>query len=808
MNPASDERASNRRRAVLVGALLSAGGALALVAGYPVAAGLAIGAALGVAGSTAWRLLQGAPRPAQAEAGLKPPTVDDDAGADRVRLLHMLVQGSADALYVKDRAGKYRLMNPTAARLVGLDPALVIGRSDDELSASGAGSKRGEDARVMDSGLTTQVEQAVVDEGRSATYRWTKAPLRDAGGQVVGMYAVSRDVTMRRELEEQRAAALSQAEAARDMLADVLARVDDGFVALDLDWRYTYVNPKGARLLGRDRPEDLIGHHIWTEYPQGKGQPFARAYERAMATQQAVVLEEHYEPWGRWFENRIYPSPRGLSIYFTDITARKQAEAALREHDRRLSLSEQRYRLAAVGGHVWDWDIATGRDQFPTAFWNLLGVPTPQNVSEAATLQSLMHPDDVPVFRENLRLHLTKREKYSFEFRVRDAAGQWRWFQTQGQAVWSDDGRATYMAGTTFEITARKQAEDALRAAEAYRRNLFEQMADGVLLLDVEHRLLDANPSFAAMLGYERDELLAQRLPPLLAPHERPRLLKEVPAMMAGRPHLQEWDHLRRDGSTFPAEVSARTLDSRRYVAVVRDISTRREAERERAAYQAELSELARRLLAQDKTTAQRVAQALHDGLGQTLAVARYNIDAALAGNDAALPDLRAACERVSHLLGQAVRETRELLAELRPPLLDDAGLASALGNELAIRRRGSNAIEIILEADAQAAARRWPPAVEYAAFMIAREAVVNAQLHAHATRVLISLSGNAGRLQLDVTDNGGGLAPQLAKGRPGHLGIVGMRERALAINASFSAEACKGGGTKVSLHWEESDRE
>lgn len=112
-------------------------------------------------------------------------------------------------------------------------------------------------------------------------------------------------------------------------LRSIIERVSDGFVALDRDWKYAYVNQKAAELLQRKRPEDLLGKHIWTEFPDGVGQPFYHAYHRAMETQQPVVIEEHYDPWDRWFENRIFPSEQGLTIYFTEITDRKRAELTI-----------------------------------------------------------------------------------------------------------------------------------------------------------------------------------------------------------------------------------------------------------------------------------------------------------------------------------------------------------------------------------------------------------------------------------------------------------------------------------------------
>src|SRR5688500_8475333 len=100
-------------------------------------------------------------------------------------------------------------------------------------------------------------------------------------------------------------------------VADILESLTDAFVALDRDWNYVYVNRRAGEMFGRD-PADLVGKHIWTEFPEGVGQPFHRMYEQAMAEQRFMVLEDYYPPFDRWFENRIYPSPEGLTIFFQD----------------------------------------------------------------------------------------------------------------------------------------------------------------------------------------------------------------------------------------------------------------------------------------------------------------------------------------------------------------------------------------------------------------------------------------------------------------------------------------------------------
>jgi len=115
--------------------------------------------------------------------------------------------------------------------------------------------------------------------------------------------------------------------------ANIVEKMQEGFVALDRQMNYVYINQRGSELLQR-KPEDLIGKNYWEEYPQDKGTSFGQAYLRALENQTPITLEDYYAPRDRWFENRIYPSEAGLSIFFNDITERKQIEDEIRNVSR------------------------------------------------------------------------------------------------------------------------------------------------------------------------------------------------------------------------------------------------------------------------------------------------------------------------------------------------------------------------------------------------------------------------------------------------------------------------------------------
>jgi len=141
-----------------------------------------------------------------------------------------------------------------------------------------------------------------------------------------------------------------EAEDARTRLERILERVDDAFFAVDDDWQVTYVNEAGATVLreamGTDYDEaDLLGRHLWEEVPDAVGTAFYDAYHEAMATQKSVSFEAHYEPMDVWFEVNAYPDPGGLSVYFTDVTERKERERVI---DDVLAASQAFHRVSDV----------------------------------------------------------------------------------------------------------------------------------------------------------------------------------------------------------------------------------------------------------------------------------------------------------------------------------------------------------------------------------------------------------------------------------------------------------------------------
>jgi PAS domain S-box-containing protein len=306
-----------------------------------------------------------------------------------------------------------------------------------------------------------------------------------------------------------------EAAAARNLLASVLERVSDGFVALDTNWHYTYVNKVGARMLQREKPEDLLGKHIWTEYPDGIDQPFYRAYYRAMETQQPIYLEEYYEPWGRWFENRIYPSPEGLTIYFTEITGRKQTEAELREERNKLAglLNFQAEMLDTAA--IW---INTLDCEGNVTLWNkaaeqISGYTAEEVVGHAGIWQWL-YPD--PAYRaaitEKAGRIIQQGEKVeNFETKIKNKDGSHRIISWHSNNL-CESGKIVGSIAIGADITEQIKTQEKLQQSHDLMQYIIRHDPNAIAVLDNDLRYIYVSRRFLKDYQIKEQNIIGKHL--------------------------------------------------------------------------------------------------------------------------------------------------------------------------------------------------------------------------------------------------------------------------------------------------------
>src|SRR3954453_21656554 len=117
----------------------------------------------------------------------------------------------------------------------------------------------------------------------------------------------------------------------------VLEAMPAGFYSLDAEWRFAHVNAQAEKLLGRTR-EELLGQVVWDAFPATVNGVFEESYRRAGATGQPGAFDAHYpEPLHGWYELRAWPTPDGLSVFFIEVTERREAQEQAERATRRLT---------------------------------------------------------------------------------------------------------------------------------------------------------------------------------------------------------------------------------------------------------------------------------------------------------------------------------------------------------------------------------------------------------------------------------------------------------------------------------------
>ncbi|EGF93483.1 sensory box protein [Asticcacaulis biprosthecium C19] len=257
----------------------------------------------------------------------------------------------------------------------------------------------------------------------------------------------------------------------------VLESIRDGIMVIERDWRITYMNGAGRDIIaGRGvDPEAIIGLSHWDAFPHAAGTFVEDHLRRAMEDRVMVEFENFYAPWQRWFAVRVYPVDEGgVSIYFHDITDRKEADAALR-------ISQERWHGLAESMPQLVW-IAPGQDagvSYLNEQWAIYtGRPIGELINEGWV--DNLHPDDRQPMFDTWNAAVAAEGLYDIEYRLRRFDGGYRWFKTRGVPVREASGRLNGWYGTCTDIQdmveARVAAESANRAKSEFLANMSHEI--------------------------------------------------------------------------------------------------------------------------------------------------------------------------------------------------------------------------------------------------------------------------------------------------------------------------------------------
>lgn len=376
-----------------------------------------------------------------------------------------------------------------------------------------------------------------------------------------------------------------------DKLASMLSSMQDGFVCFDRAWRYTYVNRAASQMLRRP-PEELLGKNLWDSWPLVADLPSGAAYRRAMAENLFLQVEDYYgEPLNAWFEVRCYPSPEGLSLFFTDTTERRRTRDQLRLLSSAVKQTQDGVLILSTG----DGEECRPEPVFANSAFEAIVGYSLEELKAGALLE--LHGSGLNSFSiERPGAGCPPKCPDSDEQKIRRKDGSEIWVEFDFRPLAEGSAGFTHCVWTCRDITDRKRAAKESRLLAS----IIESSGEAIISKNLDGIVLTWNPGAEQVYGYSAEEMIGQPLLRLLHPARQNEVREILDYIKLGEKikHM-ETERVRKDGQQICIALTISPIrdDSGEIIgasSISRDIT-----ERKRALEALERSELRYRSLAQ-----------------------------------------------------------------------------------------------------------------------------------------------------------------------------------------------------------------
>jgi PAS domain S-box-containing protein len=328
--------------------------------------------------------------------------------------------------------------------------------------------------------------------------------------------------------------------------------------------------------------EAVLGRSVVEVFPGVRNFGLLDVFQRVWQTGQP----EHYpaavyhdERIVGWRENSVYKLPSGeIVAVYDDVTERKQAEAALRESEERLSLALEAARMG-----TWDLNFVTGKLIWSRGHEELWGYTPGTFRGTFEEFDQRLHPDDRSALYQTGQQAFAAGAAYTHEYRVLWPDGSVHWIHDRGRPYPDATGKTVRTLGVAMDITERKRAEEALRLAEERYRSLVENLNDVIFVLDLQGTLTYISPAIQRISDYRPEELMGQPFRRFIHPDNLPVVRASFADVLAGRLQPLEYRALDKQGRVVHIRSSSRPrFENGRLVGitgVITDVTERKQAE-------------------------------------------------------------------------------------------------------------------------------------------------------------------------------------------------------------------------------------
>ncbi len=304
----------------------------------------------------------------------------------------------------------------------------------------------------------------------------------------------------------------AQLKASESCTRAILEAALDGIVTIDNAGQVVEFNPAAEKMFGYARGEALGREIADLIIPPALRKAHREGLANYPANQRGTVIDKRIEIDAMRRDGTLFPVELAVveirnqarpmyTAYVRDITERHRTDEALRA-------SVERFNLAVRGSTdgLWDWNVLSGEVYYSPRYKEMLGYEDAELANTFDTFASRLHAEERDEILRTLDNHLRERTPYDVVYRMRTRSGEYRWFCTRGQAIWNAEGVAYRMAGSTTDVTQRKQTEAELRRSQRELADFFENAPLGLNWLGPDGKILWVNRAELELLGYAPDE--------------------------------------------------------------------------------------------------------------------------------------------------------------------------------------------------------------------------------------------------------------------------------------------------------------
>lgn len=361
---------------------------------------------------------------------------------------------------------------------------------------------------------------------------------RNADGSPARILGIALDISALKKAEE------SERDA-RNQILSLVESVSAAFIAVNRQWRFTYVNSRVLERGGKSR-EELIGRNMWELFPELAASQVYPEYHRVMQERVAARFQMSLQRDGTdviWYDVHAFPTAEGMAALIQDITDLKHTELELRATAERLQLAQ---RAGGIGS--WEWDFKASRLHWSDELYELIGIPKTVTPS-FENWMLYVHEDDAANVRESFHQQLGSPENLEprWEYRMRRPDGRMLYVVGRGKVHRSKSGAPERMVGIVADITERRRAQEELELSEKRFREAQRAANIGAYDWDLKtNRVFWAArvPSFADVVPDGQFDRWLDHF----VPEDKPKLEELIRRILEGGRHFTELRLMRPDG--------------------------------------------------------------------------------------------------------------------------------------------------------------------------------------------------------------------------------------------------------------------